>query len=105
MVCFKKWTNHVLQVSGESLRYVYSYVKAQEEGWLQNEFQIGSTGRLGSHGQAFPKMPCQSFVSDPQAQPWILCSGSEAFYGGSFQELNGCSQRQKFDAYWLTLYR
>lgn len=59
MVCFKKWTNHVLQVSGKSLRYVYSCVKAQKEGWLQNEFQIGSTGRRGSHGQAFPKMPCR----------------------------------------------
>lgn len=38
---------------------VYSCVKAQKEGWLQNEFQIGSTGRRGSHGQAFPKMPCR----------------------------------------------
>lgn len=70
MVCSKKQTNHVLQVSGESLGWIYSCVEAQGKaaelisGWYH--WQSRQPWR------SFPKnvLP-KSFMSDSDVQPRV----------------------------------
>lgn len=59
MVCSKKQTNHVLQVSGESLGYTYSCVEAQGKAVCRTSSSLISQAEWAATGKLPPKYPAK----------------------------------------------
>lgn len=76
MVCAKKQTNHVLQVSGESLGYIYTCVEAQGNAVCRTGSRLISRAEWAAMGKLPPKMSCQK----------ALCLTHRSNHGSLFRQ-------------------